>query len=123
MIRAQRASRAQFTVTIPTPSATNQIATQNGMLSPKSDQLIVWHSPEPGTRAPFAFGYQAADEVFDRLRVARTDDEIRAAVRAVQKTMYEDPPAVFLGWARVARAVNGRAHAPRPGRSSPERSC
>jgi hypothetical protein len=32
MTRSQRASRAQLTATIHAPSATKQIATQNGML-------------------------------------------------------------------------------------------
>jgi peptide/nickel transport system substrate-binding protein len=73
---------------------------------------MFWHSPEPGVPPLFDFGYHAADAALDRLRYARSSDETRAAVRAMQQIMYEDPPAVFLGWGRTARAVNGRFQLP-----------
>jgi peptide/nickel transport system substrate-binding protein len=73
---------------------------------------MFWHTPEPGSEAMFDFGYHAADAALDRLREARSDDETRAAVRAVQQAMYDEPPAVFLGWGRTARAVSGRFELP-----------
>ncbi len=47
MTKLSVASRGELTATISAPSNTNQMPTQNGMLSPKNDQLTAWHSPEP----------------------------------------------------------------------------
>ena len=66
---------------------------------------LLWHS------RPASFirtGYTGADAVLDRVRAARSDDETRAAVQALQRTMHEDPPAVFLYWAQTSRAVSRR---------------
>jgi peptide/nickel transport system substrate-binding protein len=66
---------------------------------------LVWHSkPESFIRT----GYAGADAALDRVRGARTDDEMRAAVQALQQTMHEDPPAAFLYWAQTSRAVSRR---------------
>jgi peptide/nickel transport system substrate-binding protein len=53
-------------------------------------------------------GYTAADTAFDRLRDARSDADRRAAVTLLQRTMREDPPAVFLYWNEQTRAVTRR---------------
>ena len=53
-------------------------------------------------------GYAGADAALDRVRAARTDDDLRAAVRELQRTMHDDPPAVFLYWAQTSRAVSRR---------------
>jgi peptide/nickel transport system substrate-binding protein len=53
-------------------------------------------------------GYRAADGVLDRLRVAQSDDEIRAAVAEVLRVLHDDPPAAFLAWQRTSRAVSAR---------------
>jgi peptide/nickel transport system substrate-binding protein len=67
---------------------------------------MMWHSTPP---SPFLrSGYASADPALDRLRAARTDDETRAAVHALQRTMHEDPPAVFLYWEQRSRAVSRR---------------
>jgi peptide/nickel transport system substrate-binding protein len=64
-----------------------------------------WHStPTPLIRT----GYAGADAVLDRLRVARTEDDLRRAVRDLQRTMHDDPPAAFLYWAQASRAVSRR---------------
>jgi peptide/nickel transport system substrate-binding protein len=73
---------------------------------------IMWHSPEAGSPSPFTFGYKGADAALDHLRTARTDDETRAAVKELQRVMYEDPPAVFLCWSRISRAISVRFQLP-----------
>ena len=66
---------------------------------------MLWHSTPP----PFIrTGYHAADAALDRVRDARTDDDLRTAVHALQRTMHDDPPAVFLYWAQASRAVSRR---------------
>lgn len=66
---------------------------------------LLWHS----TPASFIrTGYAGADAALDRVRAARTDDETRAAVHALQRTMHDDPPAAFLYWAQTSRAVSRR---------------
>jgi peptide/nickel transport system substrate-binding protein len=65
-----------------------------------------WH---PGPRSAIIdTGYTGAVPALDRLRTARTDDDVRKAVHALQRTMADDPPAVFLYWRHVSRAVNRR---------------
>jgi peptide/nickel transport system substrate-binding protein len=70
-----------------------------------------WHSPE-GQPKGIETGYAAADGVLDRLREARTEEETRQAVRALQQVMRDDPPAVFLLWSNTARAVSARFRVP-----------
>ena len=58
-------------------------------------------------------GYSGADEVFDRLREARTDqadyeEVIRIGVGDLRQRFYEDVPAVFLAWTKTTRAVDAR---------------
>jgi peptide/nickel transport system substrate-binding protein len=67
---------------------------------------MMWHSTPPGPF--FRSGYAGADPALDALRAARTDDETRAAVHALQRTMHDDPPAVFLYWEQRSRAVSRR---------------
>jgi peptide/nickel transport system substrate-binding protein len=62
-----------------------------------------WRSRE---RAPNNSGYRGADAVLDRLRAARTDDETRAAVADLQRVLHDDPPAVFIAWQQMIRAVS-----------------
>jgi peptide/nickel transport system substrate-binding protein len=65
----------------------------------------LWHST-PGSL--WHTGYAGADRVLDRLREARTEAETRDAVHALQRTMFEDPPAAFLYWIEGSRAVSRR---------------
>jgi peptide/nickel transport system substrate-binding protein len=51
-------------------------------------------------------GYHAADAVLDRLRAARSDDEVRAAVAELGAILHDDPPAAFLAWQSTFRAVS-----------------
>jgi hypothetical protein len=63
-----------------------------------------WHSPPAG---PFLnTGYTAADEVLDRIRHARSDEDVRAGVSDFSRILYEDPPAAFLAWQAQSRAVS-----------------
>jgi ABC-type transport system substrate-binding protein len=50
--------------------------------------------------------YHAADKVLERLRRARTDSETRQGVSDLLQILYDDPPAVFIAWPQVARAVS-----------------
>jgi peptide/nickel transport system substrate-binding protein len=67
-----------------------------------------WHSNGPFLHT----GYEAADRPLDRLRVATTDEETRAAVAELQQVLYDDPPAIFIAWPEVARAVRGTFQVP-----------
>jgi ABC-type transport system substrate-binding protein len=71
-----------------------------------------WHSSEPPSPALLNSGYQAADPMLDRLRAARTDEDMRSAVVSVQHIMRDDPPAVFICWSQIARAVSARFRLP-----------
>jgi hypothetical protein len=67
---------------------------------------MMWHSNPPSPF--FRSGYTSADAALDRIRAARTEDETRAAVHALQRTMRDDPPAAFLYWEQRSRAVSRR---------------
>lgn len=62
-----------------------------------------WHSQEQGH---FQDGYRAADAVLDRIRGARTDDEVRSGVADLARVLHDDPPAAFLAWQATTRAVS-----------------
>jgi peptide/nickel transport system substrate-binding protein len=64
-----------------------------------------WHSTPPSL---IRTGYTGADAALDKIRAARTDDDLRAAVRDLQRRMHDDPPAVFLYWGQISRAVSRR---------------
>ncbi|HUF23614.1 MAG TPA: ABC transporter substrate-binding protein [Vicinamibacterales bacterium] len=70
-----------------------------------------WHSSRP----MFSHGYSGADDVLDRVRHAGTDEELKAAVSALQRRFHDDPPAVFLTWDRTSRAVSRRFAVPETG--------
>ena len=62
-----------------------------------------WRSQGPALNNS---GYHGADAVLDRLRAARTDDDTRAAVVDLQRVLHDDPPAVFIAWQQMIRAVS-----------------
>ena len=67
-----------------------------------------WHS-----KGAYAMsGYAAADAALDRMRLARTDDEVRLAVSEVMRVMRTDPPAAFLVMPREVRAADKRFEIP-----------
>lgn len=53
-------------------------------------------------------GYEAANAVLDRMRTARSDDEVRAAVAEFEQILHDDPPAAFIAWQETSRAVSTR---------------
>jgi peptide/nickel transport system substrate-binding protein len=57
-------------------------------------------------------GYKAADEVLDRLRLTRSDGEVRTAVSDLQQVFHDDPPAIFIAWPKVARVVSAKFEVP-----------
>jgi peptide/nickel transport system substrate-binding protein len=67
-----------------------------------------WRSPQPGQRALQANGYRGADDVLDSLRRAFTEEEVRSGVTEVRRRFSEDPPAVFIAWQQITRAVSSR---------------
>ena len=65
-----------------------------------------WHSE--GVMNPGSLGNSTVDAALDRLRTAASDDEFKAAAAVVQQAFVDDPPAIFLAWPQVARAVSKR---------------
>jgi peptide/nickel transport system substrate-binding protein len=61
-----------------------------------------WHS----RTSRLASGYTAADAALDRMKIATSEPDVRAAVSDVMRIMRADPPAVFLAWPREARAAD-----------------
>ncbi len=70
---------------------------------------LFWRSPA-GFRGLNVFGYHntEADRWFDALRHAPDDGAYRAAAGQLQRTLLDDPPALFLAWNEQARAVSRR---------------
>jgi peptide/nickel transport system substrate-binding protein len=60
------------------------------------------------------FGYRntSADRWWDAIRSAPSDAEYRAAAGELQRTMLDDPPALFLAWSRRTRAITRRFNIP-----------
>jgi ABC-type oligopeptide transport system substrate-binding subunit len=71
-----------------------------------------WHSPPGGAATVIRSGYAAADKELEAMDDARTEDELRRALAEVYQKMAEDPPAVFIAWPEVARAVSTRFEVP-----------
>jgi peptide/nickel transport system substrate-binding protein len=73
-----------------------------------------WHS-----HGSLNVGFSSApvDSALDAIRHAADDAEYGAGVGAFQKAIASDPPAVFLAWSNVSRAVTHRFEVPaEPGR-------
>ncbi len=65
----------------------------------------------------FDHGYTAAQEAAEAVRRAHSDEALRDALPALQRVLFDDPPAVFLVWEEMARAVGRRfVVPPTPGR-------
>jgi peptide/nickel transport system substrate-binding protein len=69
-----------------------------------------WHSPTDQVR--INTGYHSADEVLERLRRSRSDQEVRAATADLNRVLQEDPPAAFLAWQVQSRAVSAKFNVP-----------
>jgi peptide/nickel transport system substrate-binding protein len=57
-------------------------------------------------------GYSAADQVLERLRTATSDAEVRTTVSDLQQIFHDDPPAIFIAWPKVTRAVSAKFEVP-----------
>ena len=66
-----------------------------------------WHSPVDGVAYQNS-GYTGMDSVPDRLRMVRSDAEVRMAVADLRDRFYEDVPAAFLAWPETTRAIDSR---------------
>jgi hypothetical protein len=62
-----------------------------------------WHSRENGF---IDTGYTAADAVLDRIRSARSEEEVRGGITELARVLHDDPPAAFLAWQEQTRAVS-----------------
>ncbi len=73
-----------------------------------------------GRHSPDRFvdhGYDAAAAASEDLRRAHTDEQFKASLQALQHVLFDDPPAVYLVWEEMARAVGRRFIVPAsPGR-------
>jgi peptide/nickel transport system substrate-binding protein len=67
-----------------------------------------WHSGA----ATVDTGYRSADVLLDRLRHATSETETRSIVADLQQVFYDDPPALFLAWPQVSRAVSATLDVP-----------
>jgi ABC-type transport system substrate-binding protein len=70
---------------------------------PLSSAYDFWRSHE-GSQVNT--GYRAADAVLDRIRGARSEDDVRSAVADLARILHDDPPAAFLAWQATSRAVS-----------------
>jgi hypothetical protein len=71
------------------------------------------HSPRRESRC----STPASDRRWRLDRLRRRVDEVRAAVGALQRILYDNPPGVFIAWDERARAVSRRFVVPStPGR-------
>jgi peptide/nickel transport system substrate-binding protein len=64
---------------------------------------LFWHSSDNGL---FDSGYRSTDAALDRIRLARSEEEIRSGVADFFQILHDDPPAVFLTWGETTRAVS-----------------
>jgi peptide/nickel transport system substrate-binding protein len=67
---------------------------------------LTWYSKLVPELKMLETGYKAADTVLDRIRHATTDAETRQAASELQQILYDDPPAIFIAWLNVSRAVS-----------------
>jgi peptide/nickel transport system substrate-binding protein len=51
-------------------------------------------------------GYTSGDALLDRMRTARSDDEVKAAAVELAQLFRRDPPAAFLAWQETTRVVS-----------------
>lgn len=71
-----------------------------------------WRSPAANSVPWIKHGYRSADRELDAMHFAETEEEVREGVAAVYERLREDPPAVFIAWPEVTRAVSRRFDVP-----------
>ncbi len=65
-----------------------------------------WESKGKSNRG--AYSNASVDAALDSIRHATSDDQYRTGVANFQKSILDDPPAIFLAWDEHARAVSNR---------------
>lgn len=75
----------------------------------------LWHSGQ--NLNPGGIGSPDLDAALDLIRHSSSDEEYRNGVLQFQKTVLDDPPAIFLAWSEGARVVSSRFDVP----TDPER--
>jgi ABC-type transport system substrate-binding protein len=70
---------------------------------PLSSTYDFWHSHDG---SHINTGYRSADAVLDRMRGARSEEDVRSAVADLTKILHDEPPAAFLAWQSTSRAVS-----------------
>ena len=71
-----------------------------------------WRSKSNPLPGELNAGYTAADAALDRLRGAFGEPEVKRAVGDLQAVFYDDPPALFVAWPQISRAVSASIHVP-----------
>jgi ABC-type transport system substrate-binding protein len=71
-----------------------------------------WHSPSTHSPVYVRHGYAAADRELESMQRASTEEELGQALADVYQKMAGDPPAIFIAWPEVSRAVSDRFEVP-----------
>ena len=71
-----------------------------------------WRSKSNPMAGELNAGYTAADAALDRLRGAFGEAEVKRAVGDLQAVFHEDPPALFVAWPQISRAVSAAIQVP-----------
>jgi peptide/nickel transport system substrate-binding protein len=72
-----------------------------------------WHwGGEQTTSNIFGYRNAIADRWFDSIRSASNEAEYRVAAGELQRTLLDDPPALFLAWSQRSRAISRRFNVP-----------
>ena len=73
-----------------------------------SRSSVFWRSPKrPDVYTSFAYENPEVQALYDSLRDATSDTEVRSLTRSLQEAFRRNPPAIFLAWNERARAVPG----------------
>jgi peptide/nickel transport system substrate-binding protein len=73
-----------------------------------SRSSIFWRSPRRlDVYTSFAYENAETEALYDSLRNATSDTEVRSLTRSLQEAFRRNPPAIFLAWNERARAVPG----------------
>jgi peptide/nickel transport system substrate-binding protein len=71
-----------------------------------SRPFAFWHSS--GLHSFSGYRNPSVDGALKTINQATNDDDYRRGFQQLQQAMFDDPPAIFLGWGENARAVSRR---------------
>jgi peptide/nickel transport system substrate-binding protein len=68
---------------------------------------MFWRSAREKSGQLNVFGYEnpEAERLFQTIREARDDEDVRQATHQLQRVFMQDPPALFIAWNQRSRAV------------------